>query len=58
MPGLPVQHQLPEPTQTYVYSVGDADSFFYMGLLTKLWQDGFLKNVPSLYLVPSVATGS
>ena len=23
-PGLPVQHQLPESTQTYVYCVGDA----------------------------------
>ena len=24
MPGLPVHHQLPEPTQTHVYHVGDA----------------------------------
>ena len=24
MPGLPVRHQLPEPTQTHVHPVGDA----------------------------------
>ena len=24
MPGLPVDHQLPEPTQTYIHRVGDA----------------------------------
>ena len=24
MPGLPVHHQLPEPTQTHVHRVGDA----------------------------------